>query len=460
MSSTMRINESALQYIQKADLYIFYQEYIASKFTPRQKAPHIQRLSQELMYFNDTPTAKPLVINMPPRHSKSSLVTLAYPLWTYFNNPDLDILIVNNTQELANKFGIQLRELIRQHGQEYNTYISDIKHSSSHIMTTKSDGTLHKGGIRLVGATGTITGTNADLLIVDDPYKGTDEELTPHALDKKIDWFKNIILQRVEPHTKLAILHTRWKTNDLSGYLRENHPDDYRFVVCKAILPDNRVLWSERYTLEMLLKRKEQMGERLFQALYQQEPLDSSTNFFDVDQLRFTEDITAKDIKTVRAWDIAYSESKQADYTVGCKLTRYNNNDIELSHMIRGKFADKNIPTVVKTAERDTPRVQIGIENQPAAAGKILQSTWKKELKGYRLRMLDAVKDKVTRAIPLQNVIGNGRFIININDNKQRHEIIRELESFPEGQHDDIVDSIAYAVTMLEKKAPVRIGGG
>ena len=137
---------------------------------------------------------------------------------------------------MSENFGIRLREFIREYGEIFDVYLSDVKHSSTHIKFEDSKGKLYKGSIRLTGASGSITGQDADLLVLDDVYKGF-SDITPTLLDKKIDWYKTMILQRKEPQTKIIILHTRWASNDLIGYLQEHSPEKYDFVSFPAI-PD------------------------------------------------------------------------------------------------------------------------------------------------------------------------------------------------------------------------------
>ncbi len=148
------------------DLYLFYRVFITSNFNDDLEAEHIDLLSQQLtrLHLGDF---ERLCVAMPPRHSKSSMVTLAFPLWLIFQNPDANILIINNAANLSEKFGIQLKELIRQYGHYFNVNLSDLKHAKDHLMFEHSDGKLCKGSIRLVGASGSITGQDADYIIID-----------------------------------------------------------------------------------------------------------------------------------------------------------------------------------------------------------------------------------------------------------------------------------------------------
>ena len=181
--------------IVKSNLYWFYRFYIATDFKENLPAPHIKKLAGKLSAVHKDYIQR-LCVAMPPRHSKSSMVTLAYPLWLLFQDTDLNILIVNSEASLSEKFGIQLREYVRKIGPEFGVYLSEVKHSSTHLMFTNRKGELLKGSIRLVGASGSITGQDADIVIIDDPYKGFDD-ITPTLLQKKIDWFNTIIEQRL-----------------------------------------------------------------------------------------------------------------------------------------------------------------------------------------------------------------------------------------------------------------------
>lgn len=101
------------------DLYLFYRVFVGSKFAENLPAPHIKSLSKELMRMTNGEYNR-LCVSMPPRFSKSSMITLSYPMWRIFQNPNMNILIVNNSSSLSEKFGIELREYIREYGELFN----------------------------------------------------------------------------------------------------------------------------------------------------------------------------------------------------------------------------------------------------------------------------------------------------------------------------------------------------
>lgn len=444
----MGISRKEMDYLVN-DLYGFYSYWIIEKdYVPAQ---HIKDLSKELMALED---GDRIVINMPPRMSKSSLITLSYPIFEFLHNTDLNIVIVTSTMTLAEKFGIIIKEWFNVHGNKFNCFKSDIKHSKTHLMFENRDGILYKGSIRLTSAGSTLTGLDIDILILDDIYKGL-SDITPTLLDKKIEWFKTIILQRLEPHTKLLILHTRWSQNDLTGYLKENNSKDYKFIELPAIKSDGGVLWSNRYDDEFFRKREEEMGERLFSALYQQKPLDETGTFFNLDLIRFEENtrLHYDYYSTVRSYDLAYSDEEKGevnDYTASCVMTRTIDNHFIIHDVSMEQYGDNLANVLKRNAYLDTPNIPILLETGTVGgASEFLFNEYKKTyLRGYNVKQSLPIGAKVDRATPLRDAILDGKIILDLND-IGREMVLKQMKGFPIAKHDDLVDAIAYAYNYL-----------
>ena len=436
-------------------IYGCYKNIVCLDYKDYTDAPHIIQLADALKrlcrgeYTN-------LCVAMPPRHSKSSMVTLAFPIWLILNDPSLNILIVNAELSLSEKFGIELRDYINDFSKTTGVYVSDVKHSSTHLKFEDEYGNLYKGSIKLVGASGGITGQDADYLIIDDPYKGF-EDITPSLLDKKIEWFKTKIVQRREPHTKLIICHTRWHTNDLQGYLKENNPDDYEFIEFPAIGNDDTPLWPERFSISFLKKQLDEMGERLFSSIYQQKPLDESGSFFNLNNIIFDNHPNIMNHHgRVRSWDFAYSDESKGqinDSTAGILMTRTHDNYYIITDLMYGQYGDNLIKTVKNTAYLDTPNTPILIETGTAGgASEYLYKEYKNNyLQGYRVEQSKPLGSKVDRASPLRDAILDHRVMIDLPDH-QREQVIQQLKSFPLGKHDDIIDAMSYAYNYLSTK--------
>ena len=440
--------DSEIHYMH-TDLYSFYRYYVARKFRENLDAKHIEKLSLVLMelYRGDYHR---LCVAMPPRHSKSSMITEAFPLWLIFHNPDLNILIVSNSSALSEKFGIALRELVKEYGGEFNVYLSDVKSSSTYLMFSNKNNKLHNGSIRLVGAGGSITGQDVDYLIIDDPYEGFND-ITPGLLEKKINWFKTIIEQRIEPHTRMVILHTRWHSLDLQGYLKEKEAEDYKFITFPAILPNGEPLWPERYTVEELEKKRDSLGSRLFNSIFQQEPLDDDGDFFDLNRIHWNKEIKEKSEFTCRGWDTASSgeNSESGDYTVGVKMELTNDEKYIITDIKRGKYGNETKNIIFNTAKEDGVDTVILIETGVAAAGKFLYDEWVSQIPGYFIEQAKPIGSKIDRATPFKNAILDGKVYINIEDDNLREDLKKEFKSFPDGRHDDIVDACSHAFNYL-----------
>lgn len=390
---------------------------------------------------------------IPTHNSKSSMVTLAYPLWLIFQNPHLNILIVSNEASLAETFGIKLREYIKKYGAYFGVHLSESKHSSTHLMFEDKKGLA--GSIKLVGANGSITGRDADYIIIDDPYKGF-EDITPTLLQKRIDWFDTIIEQRIESHTKLVILHTRWHSNDLQGYFKKNRSEDYHFISFPAIKENGEQLWPEKYTIEKLEKKRENIGERLFQSIFQQKPIDDSSNFFDLNKFHWCappEELTP--IQMCRGWDVASSDPGKNDFTAGVPMYLLNDNkSILITDFVHGQFGKDTSQEIKNQIILDGHDNISIIETGVAAAGALLYDNWEQQLPGYFLERAIPVPNnsKADRATPLKDHIYDGHVYVDIQDNKLRKTFQDEFRAFPNGEHDDIVDAAAHAFNYINQE--------
>lgn len=434
---------------------------IYTTLTVRDSVPakHVWRISEYLLEtLLDDNKPNRLTVSQPPRTAKSSLITLSFPFWLILMNPEFNILIVNYSQDLANDFGLLLRQLFLDNQKllsERDIFVSDKEFSKSKFRFENGRGEL-LGSIRLVGTGGAITGRDVDICIVDDYIKGFDD-CTPTQLDKLYNWFKGVLLQRLEPHSKLFILATRWHSQDIIGRLKEDEPDKYRFVEIPAINDDGTCIWNNRYTPDFFEERRKEIGDRLFESLYQQRPLDETGDYFNVDHIFYTSDYdpnTAHIIGKVRSWDLAYTaedENKSSDYTAGAYIYKNYKGEYILSDLVYGKFGEENINKIKSTAKQDTPNTPILIETGTVGgASEMLYREYKNKIRGYNIKQSLPVGSKVDRAFKLQQVMLDGKFGINIYDDNLREEVLKQFRAFPYGTHDDIIDACSYAIEYLE----------
>ena len=427
-------------------------------------ATHVKEISDVLVHvtLNDDYYNR-VCVSQPPRTAKSSLITLSYPFWLILNNPDTNIVIVNNTQSLAENFGIRLRQLFIDYKELLelnNIKLSDTKHSNSFFMFETLDGKLYDGSIKLMGTGGTLTGQNVDILICDDLIKGF-SDCTPTLLAKKIEWFKSITLQRLEPHSKLIILGTRWASNDIIGYLEQNQPEDYKIIKIPALTDDGNCIWDNRYDPSFFLDRKREIGDRLFEALYQQRPLDETGDFFNLDKVRFITDDELpnyKIISKVRSYDCAYSDDTKGDVndrTASVLMLRTIDDYYIIRELRADRYGERLFNVIQSTARIDTPSIPILIETGTVGgSSKALFDIYKDRLQGYRVEQSKPIHSKVDRAYGFKEAILDGKVLICLDD-YSRGQLLEEMRGFPLMKHDDIIDACSYAYNYLSSK-----GGG
>ena len=444
------------------DLYRFYLYYVINHFNKKIiKAPHIKKLSRTLMrmYRGDY---KKLTVSMPPRHSKSSLITLAFPLWLICRDPTLNIMVINSTFTLSESFGIRIRDLFEVYGDQLGLRVSDKKHASGWLMFEDLDGNLTGGSIRLIGIGGQITGFDADWIIVDDLVKGV-SDCTPTTLETTREYFDGVIMQRVEPHTRLIVLGTIWHSDDILSYIRRDHHDEYEIMDMPAYDMNGDVLWPDRYDLEFFNTREKEMGTRLFQALYMCNPLDETGDYFDITKLIFEEDfqydnplITGK----CRSWDLAYTSDepgKDHDYTASCKMYRLQDDTYYVTDITMERYGDNLLQTLKNYARMDTANVHILIETgTKGGAAKELYQQYQPRFNGYTTHQSEPVGSKVDRATAFKYALLDGKIRFVLNDN-QREILLRQLKGFPLAKHDDLIDALAYAFNYLSEHGEVVV---
>ena len=457
--------EESAQSIEDLTPYDIYSTLTVKNSVP---AEHVYELSEALMdtLLDDTAPNR-LCITQPPRTAKSSTITLSFPFWLILMNPELNILIVNYNETLAKRFGTRLRQLFIDNKDllaSRDIYLSKAEHAKASFRFENSKGEL-LGSINLVGVGGTITGTDVDIAICDDLIKGF-KDTTQRLLDDLYEWFKEIIIPRLEPHSKLFVLGTRWHTQDIIGRLKEDNPEKYRFIELKALNEDGSCIWPNKYTPEFFEERRKEVGDRVFESQYQGQPLDETGDYFNLDNIIFEETFDTTSSLIVgkcRSWDFAYKgeePGKDHDYTASCKMYRLQDDTYYVTDITMARYGDDLLKTVKSYARMDTANVPILMETgTKGGAAHELYNQYSKHFTGFMTHESEAIGSKVDRANAFKYALLQGKVRFVLNDN-QREILLRQLKGFPLAQHDDLIDALAYAFNFLNNKSTggVRTG--
>jgi len=225
--------------------------------------------------FEDIATGrnKRLIINMPPRHTKSEFASYLLPSWIIGRDPKTKIIQTTHTAELAVNFGRKVRNLLAS--PEYQNIFEGVGLQAD----SKAAGrwsTNHGGEYFAAGVGGAITGRGADLLIIDDPHSEQDA-LSDTAMEHAYEWYTSGPRQRLQPGGAIVIVMTRWSLKDLTakvikaqGYAE--HADQWEVVEFPAVMPSGKACWPEYWPLEDLETVKASIPPSKWNAQYQQHP--------------------------------------------------------------------------------------------------------------------------------------------------------------------------------------------
>lgn len=249
------------------------------------QAPHLDLIDRAFMGLADGHGSR-MGLFCPPRHGKSRRVRWA-ALWYLARNPDRRVMVASYSQTLAAAHGRWLRDTIEAYGDLLGF---QLKTSSRAADRWDIEGT--EGGLLATSVGGSATGLGASLLIVDDPVKDAQDADSTTMQGRAWDWWQSVALTRLEPGGGAVVIQTRWSQGDLAGRILADEPDRWHTIDLPAIAlttdehaalgiesaPDplgrrpGDALWPARYPVAELTKIRRSVGERVWYALYQQQP--------------------------------------------------------------------------------------------------------------------------------------------------------------------------------------------
>lgn len=177
--------------------------------------PWVQMASQEIAVAIYKGSGR-LLFNAPPRHGKSHLVSTFTPLWALENFPNKHVVITSYGEDLAKKFTSKIRDFMQRRQDLLTVRIRPDVNRVDEIQTTEG------GSLRAIGRRGAITGTGADILIIDDYLKNAEEALNPAIHESIWEWFVGTIRTRLEPGATIIVNATRWDIDDVHGRIIKN----------------------------------------------------------------------------------------------------------------------------------------------------------------------------------------------------------------------------------------------
>ena len=454
----VRVMEEQRRRLARRSLLVFASDVLVER--GQVPADHHRVLIRELQAVADGSVDR-LMLLLPPGSAKSTYASEIFPPWFLAQRPGLNVIGASHTASLAEDFSRKAMRVANEHSEALNYALT---RESVELWET-----TNRGRYRSAGIDGPITGSRADLIVIDDPVKSRKDADSQAYRERTWNWYRSDAYTRLKPRGRIVLIQTRWHPDDLAGRLLEEMlaGGDIWRVVCMPALADSpddpmgraigAALWRAWEDEAALARKRAVVGERDFAALFQQQPRLAEGALFLIEQIG-TLDAAPAGGKLVRAWDLAATEqvgTRDPDYTVGVLMARVEDRFVVLD-VIRLRGAPEQVEqAIVATAQRDGKGVRISLPQDPGQAGKAQVLYLTKKLIGYTVESSPETGDKATRAAPMVSQVNVGN--VSLVRGVWNRTYLDELRDFPSGTKDDQVDASSRAFnTLTAAPAPAR----
>ncbi len=408
---------------------------------------------------------KRVIINMPPRHTKSEFASYLLPSWFLGKNPTKKVIQCSNTADLAVGFGRKVRNLVDS--EQYASVFPGVKLRQD----SKAAGrwaTNKNGEYFAIGVGGTVTGKGADLLIIDDPHSEQEAAAAsgnPEIYQKVYEWYTSGPRQRLQPGGAIVIVMTRWGEADLTGRvlqdaLKREKGEEWELIELPAIMPSGNPLWPEFWSIDELEALKEELPVSKWNAQYQQKPTGEEGALVKREWWKIWERERPPNCEyVIQSWDTAFTKSERSDYSactvwgvfhmdedpknVNVILLEAYQERLEFPELKEKAFEMYNI------WEPDTCIIEA------KAAGSPL--IFEMRRMGVPVQEYTPVRgnDKFVRINSVTDLFRSGK--VWAPDTRWAHELIEQMAAFPNAAHDDLVDSSTQALIRFRQGGFLRL---
>ena len=399
---------------------------------------------------------KRLIINMPPRHTKSEFASYLLPAWFLGKFPHKKVIQCSHTAELAVGFGRKVRNLVDT--DVYRNIFPELQLSADSKAAGRWN-TSKMGDYFAIGIGGAVTGKGADLLIIDDPHSEQEAalaEVNPDIYDKTYEWYTSGPRQRLQPGGAIIIVMTRWSKRDLTGQIIKDASandslGEWEIVEFPALLPSGNPLWPEFWAVDELLRVKRDVPNSKWMAQYQQDTVSESAAIVKREWWQTWERETPPPCDFIlQAWDTAFEKTQRADYsactTWGVFYHPDENGTDQANIILLNAFRDRvEFPTLKQWAIDDYKEWQPdGVIIEKKATGSPL--IYELRAMGIPVQEFTPTRgnDKISRLNAVADIFASGR--VWAPATRWAEEVIDEVAEFPAGSHDDYTDTVSMAM--------------
>lgn len=413
---------------------------------------------------------KRLMISMAPQEGKSERTSRRFPTWMLARYPWLRIAIVSYIHTIARRWGQAIRDDITNHAEALGI---NVRQNSSAAHEWKLAG--HRGSVYCAGIRGSLTGKPVDLLIVDDPYKDAEQADSDAWRETVEQWWTKVAIPRLGPGVAVVIIQTRWRHDDLTGWLQERDDGiDWRVINIPA-QADHKPAEGETDPLgrdvgEFMLsardrseadwqQTKREVGSRSWNALYQGRPTPESGNVFQrewftehaYEQPQWIEQSDGTRValgfdEIIASWDMAFKGTDGSDYVCG-QIWGRRGVDAYLLDQAHGHMDFVGTCSAVRSLAARWPQATAKIV-EDKANGTAVINMLKRTVPG--LIPVEPEGSKVARAAAVSPLLEAGNVHVPaVELAPWVDDLIEEAIGFPRAKHDDRVDAMSQALNRL-----------
>ena len=392
---------------------------------------------------------KRLIVNMPPRHTKSEFASNLFPAFYMGRHPKAKLIQTTHTGELAIRFGRKAKNVIES--SEYEKVFPTVKLAADSKAAGRWESN-HGGEYFAAGVGGAITGRGADLLIIDDPHSEQDA-LSPTVLDSHYEWYTSGPRQRLQPGGSIVIVMTRWSIKDLTGKLleaqgKDSAADQWEVVEFPAIIND-KPMWGNFWSMEGLLGVKASIPTAKWNAQWMQNPVAEEGALIKREWWQAWDNDQIPELNyIIQSYDTAFSKKETADYSAITTWgiftpTEGGAPNIILLDAKKGRW---NFPELKEKAQEEYKYWEPEVVLIEAKASG-LPLTHELQKAGIPVINFTPSKgnDKHSRVNSVAPLFESGA-VWAPSDRRWAEEVIEECAAFPFGDHDDYVDSMTQAL--------------
>lgn len=416
-------------------------------------AKHLKMLCSKLEAV-ERGEIKRLMVFMPPRHGKSETSTKKFPAYFLGKHPDKEVIISSYSADLAYDFSRIARNTLKEWGAKL--WGVEVSKDSGAVGRWGIEGT--RGGLTAAGVGGPITGRGAHVAIIDDPFKNWQDAASKVIRDNVWDWYRSTLRTRLAPNGAVILVMTRWHESDLAGLLLEEAKngtgEQWEVISLPAVAEENdvlgrkegEVLWPERFPPQEYDNIKKAVGSRLWISLYQQRPSPDEGQIFRRNWWKFYKQAPSSFEEIIQSWDCTFKETNTSDFVVGQVWGRIGA-DRYLLDQTRARMDFPATITAIRSMSSKWPQAN-SILVEDKANGPAVIAMLQRELSG--IIPVNPEGGKIVRAQAVSPQIEAGNvFIPDPSIANWIHDYMEEFAAFPNGAHDDMVDSTTQALNRL-----------